>query len=141
MKTKTNNTKRSVIAAERRIEALKLRTTGMYYSDIADELGVCLATAYNDVMDRMKELNSIALEEAQVVRDLEVARLDKAMLSIKDKLDEGDLAAINTLLRIQERRARFLGLDMPNKSELTIDTPEPITFILDDGKCQKSDSE
>lgn len=130
MKPKTNNTKRSVIAAERRIEALRLRQTGMYYSDIADKLEVCLATAYNDVMDRMKELNSIALEEAQVVRDLEVARLDKAMLSIKEKLDEGDLAAINTLLRIQERRARFLGLDMPNKSEIMVAVPEPVVFTL-----------
>ena len=134
MKRKQPNNTKGVQSRlpENKVGALQLRQRGLSYREIAATIGVSLTTAYNNVQDCIKELNVIALEEAEIVRDLELARLDAALASIEVKLAKGDLGAINTLLRIQERRARFLGLDMPNKTDITVSTPEPITFVLDD---------
>lgn len=49
------------------------------------------------------------------IRSLEVARLDKATTALMPKVETGDLNAINTMLKIQARRAALIGLDAPKE--------------------------
>ena len=50
------------------------------------------------------------VETAERVRTLELTRLDSLQSEIWANCVEGDLAAINTFLRVQDQRCRLLGL-------------------------------
>ena len=117
----------------------------MTYSQIGDAIGVGRATAYKYYRDALAELLKENVDKMEELRQLELARLDhlqreaetilrrnhvyvtqggKVVVDIdKDghpyKLtDDGPtMQAINTILRIMERRAKLLGLDSPVKVE------------------------
>lgn len=114
---------------ERRREALELRKTGMSYRDMAPLLGVSHVQAFKDVKTEIDRLNEDNKEEAKEVKKLEIARLDIALKAIWPDVEKGDLKAIGMLLRIQERRARFEGLDVAAKQEIEHTLPEPIRFV------------
>jgi hypothetical protein len=102
-------------AAERQLEALELRRRGRGFQQIADELGYRGASgAYQAVMAGLK----LTLQEpSDEVRSLEVERLDRLIEGIWDKAVGGDEKAIDRVLGIMERRAKYLGLDAPTKTQ------------------------
>ncbi|MFB6581666.1 hypothetical protein ACFCYC_30405 [Streptomyces sp. NPDC056402] len=54
------------------------------------------------------------------MRALEADRLDRLFLvAYRKVVRDQDLTAIDRALRVMERRARLLGLDMPTRTELT----------------------
>jgi hypothetical protein len=139
-----------VDAADRDARALELRAAGASFRVIADRLGVSVSTAWKCV-DR--GLAATRQEPAAKLRALERERLDRLTVQAVQVLQarhvvvsggkivyqgEGEtaqplvdhgptLAAINTLARLMERRARMEGLDAPTKVEakvLTVDVME-----------------
>lgn len=116
--------------ARRRAEALELRLAGLSYRAVGERLGVSESRAWRIVEAALRAAVS---EPAAGVRRLELERLDvlleeamrqlrldHAMVShgkvVPGVVDEGaKLAALDRCLRIQERRARLLGLDAPAK--------------------------
>lgn len=134
---------RTIADAERDAKAARLRARGWSYSRIAVELGYTdKGNAYHAVQRILVE--TIA-EPAAELRQIELARLDalyEAALGVlerrhitvsngrvvyvsdKDGVEtplEDDapvLQAIDRCLRIQERRAKLLGLDAPAKLEV-----------------------
>ncbi len=135
----------SADAAERAAEAAKLRTTGMSWQDVADALGFADASgAYRAAQDAMRAI----AEPARELRAIELARLDfalrtawQAMTAKHVTVSQGrvvldpvsgeplrdwapNLAAIDRVVKIGERRARLLGLDAPTKIEAI--TPDRI---------------
>ncbi len=98
-------------AAERRVESLRLRQRGLTYSQIANELGVSRKTAYRDVKKELEKIQKTCSEEAELVREIELRRLDELWSVANTAALNGDLKAIDRCLRIQERRAKLLGLD------------------------------
>jgi hypothetical protein len=136
---------RSIATAQRRAQALKLRLAGARYDDITQQLGYSSRGAA--VQDVQRALVATVQEPADELRALEVQRLDMLWQTalrvltrqhvtvsngkvvhldgspVKD--DAPVLAAIDRLLKIQERRARLLGLDAPAKHEVvTLDAVE-----------------
>jgi predicted transcriptional regulator len=127
--------------AARRARALQLRQAGATYSQIGQQLGVSESRACRIVQDG---LDQAIRESAPQVRRLELARLDQLWVEALKVLrrkhtmvsngqvvrlhkdgepleDDGPvLNAIHTLLRIQERRARLLGLDAPAQARVTV---------------------
>lgn len=89
-------------------QVLELRTTGLSIRKIAAELGIATSAVQAHLTRALTEIRSPPLEE---VRELELQRLDEMLISIKDRMAMGDVRALELALRIQERRARFLGLD------------------------------
>ncbi|MFE7129367.1 hypothetical protein ACFVIM_00710 [Streptomyces sp. NPDC057638] len=66
--------------------------------------------------DRRAELN----DNVDELRSLEADRLDRLFfVAYKKAVRDQDLHAVDRTLRIMERRARLLGLDMPVRTELT----------------------
>lgn len=57
-------------------------------------------------------IESAPLETPDELRRLEAARLDEMLASVAEGILAGDLNAVAAALRIQERRARLLGLDL-----------------------------
>ncbi|MGP3917668.1 hypothetical protein [Nonomuraea sp. 10N515B] len=122
--------------ARRDAEACRLRAQNLTYRQIAAELGVDVHTAYDAVQ---RGLRDTLQEPADEVRRLELDRLDELAQKAREVMlathylvsqgrvvrltrggapleDNGPaLQAIDRLLRIQERRARLLGLDSPQR--------------------------
>lgn len=123
--------------SERNQRAAQMKRRGSTYQVIADTLGIALSTAYAAVESAMAE---IPFEDADTLRKIEMAHLDKAQEKTLEILDSrhvaisasgkvvysetGDevlddsvsLKAAETLVKIQTRRAKLLGLDAPTRT-------------------------
>lgn len=101
-------------------QVLNLRRGGLTFDLIAQRVGYgnpsSAAQAYRRALKR------IVYEEVESVRNVESDRLDLAQSAIWQGVTQGDIPSINTLLRIMQRRAALLGLDMPVKvqQEVTV---------------------
>lgn len=104
-------------------QVLELRRAGATYDDCARATGYATAQgaylAYQRAIKRT--LQEAGTEEA---RQTELDRLDRLQRAIWSKAMAGDLNACNSVLRIFDRRARYLGLDAPIKQEITLETAD-----------------
>lgn len=102
------------VAERRRVVAANI-LAGATYRDIANALNVSVGTVAGDAEAILEEWRTerVAKTDERVV--LDIRRLDLALNAIFDKVQAGDMRAIETMLRIQERAARYLGLDAPAK--------------------------
>src|SRR5579859_5376276 len=104
-------------ARERMAEALRLRMAGATYQSIADALGYANRKgAHKAIHAAIKDITS---EPAREVRELELARLDTALLAIWDAVRGGNLLAIDRFIRLQHQRALLLGLYAPTRLDVT----------------------
>lgn len=95
-------------AAEKRKQALDLRRAGWSFDDIAAEVGYAnRGTAHKAVKQAIAD---ITRESAQELLELELARLDDLQAGAYEKAREGDLFAVDRVLKIIDQRAKFLGL-------------------------------
>jgi hypothetical protein len=79
----------------------------------------------------MRALQETRREPAELLRTLELQRQDDYLVSLARRLEKGDLGAIDRALRIQERRAKLLGLDLANRQPATpVDTVEAIPDVI-----------
>ncbi len=107
----------AVKAHDNQLKALSLRKAGLGYQAIADALGYKDASgAWRAVKAALKKTLQ---EPADELRTLELARLDDMLKAIASHVAAGNLTAIDRALKIQERRARLLGLDAPAKQDIT----------------------
>lgn len=98
--------------ALRDAEALKLRSEGLTYRQIAELLDINTSTAYRRVENALRAIPADGVEE---MRQLEGERLDKLHAALWDRALEGDLPAIDRLLTISARRSKLFGLDSPTR--------------------------
>jgi len=102
-------------AAIRRVKALDLRLAGAGYRAIGKELKVSHVQAFRDVDASLKEIGDLQAEKAERLREIELARLDRATLAIWNRVRSGDDAAIRSMCAIMDRRAKLCGLDKPSR--------------------------
>jgi hypothetical protein len=81
---------------------------------IGEHFGITAPSAHAMVM---KGLEATLAEPAAELRALAVERLDHMLAAIWTAATNGDLAAQAGVLRLEERRAKLLGLDAPTKIE------------------------
>ena len=108
---------RRIRTTEKTLKALELRKRGLNYTQIGKKLGCHRSTACRYVLSELENLADKCREEAVHVRDLELQRLDALYLKAWEAVEEGDLPSIDRCLRVQERRAKLLGLDAAEKIE------------------------
>ncbi|WP_461368525.1 helix-turn-helix domain-containing protein [Candidatus Darwinibacter acetoxidans] len=104
-------------AAARREKALELRAKGMSIRAIAGKLGVSKSQVQRDIV---KELQAAAVDRKKIaghIIDLELAKLDALEKKAWEHITDGELSAIDRVLRSMERRAKLLGLDAAEKIE------------------------
>jgi hypothetical protein len=97
--------------------AAELRLRGYNFRQIGEAIGRSEQCAW-DAVQRVARLTREATQgRAEQVRELELQRLDALLAKVWDRAtdtqDEQQLAAVATVLRVSERRARLLGLDAP----------------------------
>lgn len=124
-----NSAKRDASAAEhaeQQRKALELRKAGATYEQIAVQLKVSnRSVAWKLVKTAIED---IVREPAEEVLQLELARLDAMLLGVWTDAKGGNTAAIDRALRIMDRRAAYLGLDAPKRSEVTGSDGGPIIY-------------
>ena len=103
---------------ERRLQAFQLRKEGHQPPEIAVLMGVAVSSVYNYINEGRAAYFDLYPEEKQHVRNLELARLDDMTLAIFEQAKAGDCRAAETMLKIMERRSKFLGLDAPARQEI-----------------------
>ena len=108
-----------VRSLDRHKKALELRIAGVSYQKIADNLGYKSRGAAGEAVK--SALKKTLQEPADELRTLECERLNSIFLVIWPLVKQGNMAAIDRAIRIQERRAKYLGLDAPEKRDLTSD--------------------
>jgi len=105
---------------DKEIKVLELRRAGLTWQRIAEETGYADHTgayaAYKRAIKRTMQ------QPADELREAELDRIDRLQLALWPKAMKGDNASVNTIVRLMERRARLLGLDLPIKIQQDITT-------------------
>ena len=107
-----------LVDKERRV--LELRRTGMTYVEIAKQVGYNGPGAAWKACQRA--LTKTLQEPAEAVRHFELERLDAFLTYLWQKIERGDTRAIDTALRVMDRRAKYLGIDAPVKAQVEVTT-------------------
>lgn len=144
---------RSSETAERDAYACTLRERGLSYRAIAEQMGYHNHSGARFAVERA--LKAIVQEPAEDLRTLELARLDRMWQACVKVLEtthytvsegrlvwigpEGEarpleddgpvLAAIDRMLKIQDRRAKLLGLDAPVKVNANLTAAPPVPEV------------
>lgn len=133
-------TAKNIRVAERRVEVLNLRRAGISFTRIAELIRekfkmpkYTRADAAGDVRIAMDGIvdepaRELLAEELSRLEGLTAAVWSKAM----DRNHPEQLGAVMTILRIMERRARYLGLDSPVRHDLTGGDRDEVAVNLSD---------
>ena len=109
---------READSAERTRQALELRKAGASLDQIAEKLKFAhRSNARKAIQAAIKEIYE---EPAKEVLSLELARLDAMLLGLYQKAKSGDVAAVDRVVRIMDRRAKYLGLDAPQETSVEV---------------------
>ena len=114
------------VLIDHRGRALHLRRGGLTFEEIAAELQVDEKRARRLCSDAMEDARAQVAETAKELQALEVSRLDSMLNSIWDSAMRGNLAVIDRVIKIMERRAKMLGLDAQERLDSL--TPEEIAM-------------
>jgi orotate phosphoribosyltransferase-like protein len=108
------------LAAARRVKAVELKTAGLTYAQVAQELGyTSRGTAYNVVTKALREQTVAAVTD---LRDLENARLDALQLALWDAAMTGDINAAVVIVKIVKARVHLNGLSSPRSHSSAFDS-------------------
>jgi hypothetical protein len=107
-------------AAYRRTKVVQLRLAGRTLADIGRELGCSPQRVHAILTREMQSAQGLRKETAEELLQLELQRLDVLQAAVWDKALAGDLKAVETALRVIDRRVRLRGLDAPTRSQITV---------------------
>ena len=132
---------------EKEKKVLELRRGGLTFDLIAERLGYANASGAQKAYERA--CSRIVYDDVVALRKAEMDRLDIAQAAIWNEVLQGRIQAVIALMKIMERRARLLGLDMPIKTQLevthydrdTIDAEvQRLVALLDSEQTRKVDT-
>jgi transcriptional regulator len=118
MGVKGNQTKaRNIAYRDKQVTALEMRRQGYLLREIADALGIESHSTVSKLIK--KALKEIVREPAEHVLQMELDRLDamfvQAYARASDREKPFNKDAVETCLKVMERRAKLLGIDKPAK--------------------------
>ncbi len=122
------------LAEWRKARAVELATQGHTYQQIADELGYANRGTVHRVVQQA--LQAVQTENVEVLRAVEVDRLDALQRGVWDAATAGHVPATQAAVRIIQARARVLGLLQSGKPKRTR-CKQPQTVVLQDNDCRK----
>lgn len=111
--------KPELVDKEARVVAL--RRQGYTWDSISSDVGYSSPSSSRDAFIRASR--RVLREDVDEVRNLELDRLDLALKAIWAGVEAGDIPAINTMLKIMERRSKMLALDSPKRVFIQDDKP------------------
>jgi hypothetical protein len=107
--------KRDVNAAQRAVQAVRMRAEGKGYQEIAAMCSYGSAGAAHKAV--MRELQRVVVTNVEELRATELHRLElmhaECWKLFMDPKNKGRLFAVDRILAISERKAKLMGLDIP----------------------------
>ncbi|MDR5713143.1 hypothetical protein, partial [Nesterenkonia flava] len=99
---------------ERRTKATQYRAAGMTWEQVANKLDYAnKSAAWKDVVPHLQAEHNEAVEHLRVI---ELERLDQLTKGVFPKALKGDTKAVDAVLKIMARRARYIGgLEVPEE--------------------------
>ncbi|WP_336214805.1 hypothetical protein [Nonomuraea sp. LPB2021202275-12-8] len=102
---------------ERRYQALQMRIAGVSNAVIAQRLGYSSPQLVSkDVTTALKRAAKQEAMAAEELLNLEINRLDRMMASVWPRVLKGEVNAVEAALKIVNKRASLLGLDLINRN-------------------------
>jgi hypothetical protein len=101
--------------------AVELVREGMTYDQVAQAVGYANRGTVHRVVT--KALSERLIDGIDDLRHVELARLDALQAGLWPRVEKGEVRAINSVLRIIDRRCRILGLyPQRTRNETSFDT-------------------
>lgn len=97
---------------DKRNKAYDLRLRGYSFRQIATAMHVSVGTAHRWVSDYM---SAVSLPLVDEVRKQEVDRMQRYLLVLDARIDEGDEKAVTIAIKVSERLCKMLGIDAPQQ--------------------------
>jgi hypothetical protein len=109
--------KRRVQARDNEQRAMELRKQGWTLQRIGNSLGVSAEAVRKMIRRKLEELAESTKEDTIAYRQLELERLDALWSALWPK--RSSPGAVEKMVKIIHRRSQLLGLDAPQKREVT----------------------
>lgn len=106
-----------LLKKERKV--VELRQMGITYEVIAKEVGYASASGAYHAYERA--LARYPRETFDKKRDLQEQRIERLLAGVWTKALRGDTTALMVTIKLFERQAKLLGLDMPQRFENTVE--------------------
>lgn len=107
---------------ERDWECVKLRRAEVDWNTIVEKLGYAsTGHAHNRFVAFMR---AYPRDDVEQMRDLELDRIEKTARALEPKIADGDVRAAEVWNKLSERRSKLMGLDKPERRELTVLTDD-----------------
>ena len=152
--------RRNALAIERRrVRVVELRDEGMGFREIAAELGVSVALVHRDYEAALAKVPVKSVEQYREHQMIELAKLREIVQDVVDRrhqvvsdgrpvfdedgpmLDDAPLlAAVDRLMKINDREAKLLGLDARPEVQVTGDLTYRIVGLGLDDPSGKTDA-
>lgn len=142
LRTRGGRFARTLEGAERDAEAIRMQIGGATYQEISDTLGYGgKSNAHRAIKDAIAQIPAEDVRELRRVSSLRLDRLTSEAFAVLERdhvhisqggkvvrddggqivLDDGPkLAAIDRIVRVEERRARLFGMDAPTRSKVDL---------------------
>lgn len=130
---RANKAAEQVARIDLAFECLKLKETGATYEEIARQIPAVKnkGRAWVLVQEAIEEHATKLAEPAEAVRAMELRRLDAMLAGLYPAATTGDTAAVHAVLKIQERRSKYQGLDAALKTaDAPPATPARVEFVF-----------
>jgi hypothetical protein len=99
-------------AAVRKAKVLELKLLGLTTQEIATEIGVTRQHAWRLLDGVLEETKAEYTDRADEYRAIQAARIEEDIRRLRPLAHEGDSAAQRTVVRLYERQAKLLNLDL-----------------------------
>jgi hypothetical protein len=114
----------AILRWERDYKCVKMRLAECDWQTIVETLGYSsTGHAHDQFMSFMREYPR---DDVEAMRNLELDRLEKTCRALQPRIDQGDPRACEVWNKLSERRAKLMGLDKPERRELTVLTEDVI---------------
>lgn len=115
--------------SQRRVEAVSMRLAGLSFTQIAERMNITEGSARTMVK---RSLSKAENRNADEMRELENARLDRAQAAIWPQVLKGDTKAINTYLQISTARRQMNGLNAASKVDISLSVQQEMDQALNE---------
>lgn len=116
---------RKVLSSERQVKALEMRKAGVQYATIGKQLGISEKQAHRLVKMALERNRELALDLAEDIKQLEIARQEELLRAVWLKAKDGSYQHIDRAQVIIQRITALGGVNI--KQEVLVRNEKPLT--------------
>lgn len=79
----------------------------------------------------MSFMRAYPRDDVEEMRNLELDRIEKTCRALEPKIADGDVRAAEVWNKLSERRAKLMGLDKPERRELTVLSKDTVSAAIE----------